>query len=243
MIGPAERLLAPGGIQNRKPQCNLNIFLIGCAATRPSGCCRLTPKENRVPLVNDLSPQTVTQWLLKWHGGDDSALNDLSELVYEDLHRLAQNYLRKERSEHTLQATALVHEAYLQLHDLQHLDWQNRSHFIGVVAQVMRHVLVDHARERAAQKRGGDAVKLPITRAERVVAESEVDLIELNDALDRLGAESPRKAKVLELHYFGGLSAKEISDVMSADGEPISQRTVENDLKIARAKLHAWMKG
>lgn len=189
----------------------------------------------------ELSPQTVTQWLLKWRGGDESALNDLSVLVYEDLHRLALNYLRKERSDHTLQATALVHEAYLQLQDLQHLDWKNRAHFIGVVAQVMRHVLVDHARGRAARKRGGDAVKLPITRAERVASEADIDLIELNDALDRLAAESPRKTKVVELHYFGGLSAKEIAAVLSADGESIAPRTVENDLKIARAKLHDWM--
>jgi RNA polymerase sigma factor (TIGR02999 family) len=191
--------------------------------------------------MTELSPQTVTQWLLKWHGGDESALNDLSELVYEDLHRLAQNYLRKERPDHTLQATALVHEAYLQLHDLQHLDWKNRAHFIGVVAQVMRHVLVDHARERSAQKRGGDAVKLPITRADRVVAQSDVNLVELNEALERLAQESPRKAKVVELHYFGGLSAKETAEVMSADGISLSQRTVENDLKIARAKLHEML--
>src|ERR1041384_2130004 len=191
--------------------------------------------------MTELSPQTVTQWLLKWNGGAASALNDLSELVYEDLHRLAQNYLRKERPDHTLEATALVHEAYLQLHDLQHLDWKNRAHFIGVVAQVMRHVLVDHARERAAQKRGGDAKKLPITRAERVVAQSDVDLVELNEALEKLAAESPRKVKAVELHYFGGLSAKEIAEVLSANGESISQRTVENDFKIARAKLHEWM--
>jgi len=191
--------------------------------------------------MTQLSPQTVTHWLLKWHGGEESALNELSDLVYEDLHRLAQNYLRQERPDHTLQATALVHEAWLQLHELQHLDWKSRAHFIGVVAQVMRHVLVDHARERAAQKRGGDAVKLPITRAERVLIQSDIDLIELNEALDRLAAESPRKAKVVELHYFGGLSAKEIAEVLSADGEPIAQRTVENDLKIARAKLHEWM--
>src|SRR6185369_1880387 len=110
--------------------------------------------------MTELSSQTVTQWLLKWHAGDESALNQLSELVYQDLHRLARKYLRHERPDHTLQATALVHEAYLQLHDLQHLDWKSRAHFIGVVAQVMRHVLVDHARERAAQKRGGDAPKL-----------------------------------------------------------------------------------
>jgi RNA polymerase sigma factor (TIGR02999 family) len=191
--------------------------------------------------MTELSPQTVTQWLVKWHGGDESALNGLSELVYEDLHRLAQNYLRRERPDHTLQATALVHEAYLQLQDLQHLDWKNRSHFIGVVAQVMRHVLVDHARERGAQKRGGDAVKLPITRAERVVAQSDLDLVELNDALDRLALDSPRKARVVELHYFGGLTAKEIARVLSADETSISQRSVENDLKIARAKLHGML--
>ena len=193
--------------------------------------------------MTELSPQTVTQWLLKWHAGDESALNDLSELVYDDLHRLAQNYLRHERPDHTLQATALVHEAYLQLHQLQHLDWKSRAHFIGVVAQVMRHVLVDHARERAAQKRGGDAVKLPISRADRVISQANVDLVELNEVLNRLAAESPRKARVVELYYFGGLSAKEIAEVLSADETSVSQRTVENDLKIARAKLHGWMKG
>ena len=191
--------------------------------------------------MTELSPQTVTQWLLKWRGGDESALNDLSGLVYEDLHRLAQNYLRRERPDHTLQATALVHEAYLQLHELQHIDWKNRAQFIAVVAQVMRHVLVDHARERAAQKRGGGAMKLPMSRAERVVAESEIDLVELNDALERLAKESPRKAKVVELYYFGGLSAKEIAEVLNANETSISQRTVENDLKIARAKLHGWL--
>jgi len=192
--------------------------------------------------MTELSPQTVTQWLLKWHSGDESALKDLSGLVYEDLRRLAQGYLSQERSDHTLQATALVHEAYLQLDELQHIDWKNRAQFISVVAQVMRHVLVDHARERAAQKRGGGAKKLPISRAERVIAESEVNLVELNDALDRLAKESPRKAKVVELYYFGGLSAKEIAEVLSADETSISQRTVENDLKIARAKLHGWLR-
>ena len=96
--------------------------------------------------MTELSPQTVTQWLLKWRGGDTSALNDLSALGYEDLHRLAQNYLRQERPDHTLQATGLVHEADLQLHELQHIDWKNRAQFIAVVAQVMRHVLVDYAR-------------------------------------------------------------------------------------------------
>lgn len=191
----------------------------------------------------ELSPQTVTQWLLKWHGGDQSALNDLSAMVYEDLHRLAQNYLRQERPDHTLQATALVHEAYLQLNELQHIDWKNRSQFIAVVAQVMRHVLIDHARARAAQKRGSGALKLPLSRADRVIAESEVDLVALHEALERLAGEMPRKAKVVELYYFGGLNAKEIADVLSGEGAAISQRSVENDLKIARAKLHGWLHG
>jgi RNA polymerase sigma factor (TIGR02999 family) len=192
--------------------------------------------------MTELSPQTVTQWLLKWHGGDESALNELSELVYEDLHRLAQNYLRQERLDHTLQATALVHEAYLQLQDLQHLDWKNRSHLIGVIAQVMRHVLVDHARARAAQKRGGDAVKMPISRAEGMAAPAETDLVDLDEALEMLAQESPRKAKVVELHYFGGLTAKEIAEVLSATDEAIAQRTVENDLKIGRSRLHEMLK-
>lgn len=188
-------------------------------------------------------PQTVTQWLVKWRAGDPAALNEVTELVYEDLRRLAQNLLRNERPEHTLQATALVHEAYLQLHDLQHIDWKNKAQFICIVAQVMRHVLVDHARERAAQKRGGGAVKLPISRAERVIAKSEIDLVELNEALERLANESPRKARVIELYYFGGLSAKEIAEVLSAGETSVSQRTVESDLQIARAKLHRWLTG
>jgi RNA polymerase sigma factor (TIGR02999 family) len=196
----------------------------------------------QIPQMTELSPQTVTQWLLKWHGGDESALNELTELVYEDLHRLAQNYLRQERPDHTLQATALVHEAYVQLQDLQHLDWKNRAHLIGVIAQVMRHVLVDHARARARQKRGGDAVKMPISRAERMAAPAETDLVDLDEALEMLAQESPRKAKVVELHYFGGLTAKEIAEVLSATDEAIAQRTVENDLKIGRSRLHEMLK-
>jgi RNA polymerase sigma factor (TIGR02999 family) len=192
--------------------------------------------------MNTSPSQSVTQWLHKWRAGDESALDELSGMVYDDLHRLARSYLNRERPGHTLQATALVHEAYLQLHDLRHIDWKNRGQFIAVVARVMRHVLVDHARRHVAEKRGGGAVKLPLSRAERVVAESDVDLIELNDALERLAAESPRKAQVVELHYFGGLSAREIAEVLSAE-KSVSQRTVENDLKIARAKLRGYLGG
>lgn len=164
-------------------------------------------------------------------------------MVYEDLHRLARNYLRGERPDHTLQATALVHEAYLQIHGLRHIDWKNRSQFIAVVAQVMRHVLVDHARERAAKKRGGGAARLPLSRAGRAAAGSGLDLVELNEALEKLASESPRKARVVELFYFGGLSAKEVAEVLGAGDTSVSQRTVENDLKIARARLHQLLTG
>lgn len=191
--------------------------------------------------MTTLPPQSVTQWLLKWQAGDESALQELTGLVYSDLHRLAQSYLRRERPDHTLQATALVHEAYLQLNGLQHIEWQNRAQFIGVLAQVMRHILVDHARQHAAQKRGGAAIKLPLSRAERVATKGDVDLLALDEALARLAQDAPRKAQVVELFYFGGLSAAEIAEVLSANGTRVSQRTVENDLKIARAKLHSLL--
>ncbi len=192
--------------------------------------------------MSDLPSQNVTQWLLKWQAGDSNALEELTGLVYEDLRRLARNYLRRERPDHTLQATALVHEAYLQLHDLQHIEWKNRAQFIGVVANVMRHVLVDHARGHAAQKRGGASnVKLPLSRAERVVTDSGVNLIELNDALEKLAAQSAkskRKAKIVELFYFGGLSVAEIAEVISAEGDAVKPATIEKDLKSARAWLY-----
>jgi len=194
--------------------------------------------------MSDLPSQNVTQWLLKWQAGDSHALEELTELVYEDLRRLAHSYLRRERSDHTLQATALVHEAYLQLHGLQHIEWKNRAQFIGVVANVMRHVLVDHARGHAAQKRGGDgddaAIKLPLSRAERVGTNSGVNLIELNDALEKLASQSEksrRKAKAVELFYFGGLSVAEIAEVISAEGDEVKPATIEKDLKTARAWL------
>jgi len=195
--------------------------------------------------MDSLPSESVTRWLQKWQAGDESALEELTTLLYEDLQRLARSYLRRERSDHTLQATALVHEAYLQLHGLQHIEWQSRAQFIGVIAGVMRHVLVDHARKHAAQKRGGDgddaAIKLPLSRAERVVTGSGVNLIELNDALEKLAAQSEksrRKAKAVELFYFGGLSVAEIAEVISAEGDEVKPATIEKDLKNARAWLY-----
>ncbi len=188
-----------------------------------------------------LTSETVTRWLVKWSEGDSAALEEVTAHVYRDLRRLAGSYLRNERQESTLQPTALVHEAWLRIRNLQHVDWKNRSQFIGVVAQVMRHVLVDDARERLARKRGGDVVKVPLGFEEPVGTTGQPDLLELNDALDKLGAESPRKARVVELFYFGGLTAGEIVEVLSAEESRISQRSVENDLRVARARLRQLM--
>jgi RNA polymerase sigma factor (TIGR02999 family) len=195
--------------------------------------------------MSTLTSQSVTAWLLKWREGDESALNDLTGLIYQDLHRLARNYLRAERPDHTLQATALVHEAYLELRELQQVEWKNRSQLMGVIAQVMRHILVDHARHRAAQKRGGGAFKLPLSRADRVAVDSEIDLVELNDALDKLAgtsARSQRMVKAVELFYFGGLSVAEITEVLSNEGVPIKPATIEKDLQNARAWLYRALK-
>ena len=185
--------------------------------------------------MTELSPQTVTQWLLKWRGGDESALNDLSGLVYEDLHRLAHNYLRQERPDHTLQATGLVHEAYLQLHELQHIDWKNRAQFIAVVAQVMRHVLVDHARAVGSAKRGGGGRVQWDTNFE--VAEDsgsrQLKVLEVHSALEALERKHGSLAQVVEMHYFGGMTAEEAALVAGR-----SVHVVRHELRLA----HAWMR-
>jgi RNA polymerase sigma factor (TIGR02999 family) len=146
-------------------------------------------------------------------------------------------YLRNQRPDHTLQATALVHEAYVRLLDIEEIEWQSRAHFICLMAQLMRRVLVDHARKHAAQKRGGNADRVPLSRAERLTPQSDFDLVELNDVLERFAERFPRQAKAIELHFFGGLQVEEIPKVLTSDGDSISTRTVERDLKFARAWL------
>jgi RNA polymerase sigma-70 factor, ECF subfamily len=184
-----------------------------------------------------LAPESVTGLLIQWSHGDETALEKLTPLVYDELHRLAANYLRNQRPEHTLQATALVHEAYLLLLDMRQIEWDSRAHFIALAAQMMRCVLVDHARKRAAEKRGGGAVKVSLSRAQRAATEREVNLIALDEALERFGKRFPRQAKVIELHFFGGLNMDEIPALLSADGTDVSQRTVERDLRFAKAWL------
>lgn len=179
------------------------------------------------------SPEGITQLLIDWGKGDQAALERLMPLVYSELRRLAGNYLRRERAEHTLQPTALVNEAYLKLVDQRNARWQNRAHFFGIAAQLMRRILVDHARQRQAEKRGGvDQQRLSITSAEALVKQPEIDLLALNEALDELAQMDPQQSRIVELKFFGGLSIEETAEVLG-----ISHATVERDWKLARAWL------
>ncbi|HYW73943.1 MAG TPA: sigma-70 family RNA polymerase sigma factor [Pyrinomonadaceae bacterium] len=181
----------------------------------------------------------ITEWLEKWSRGDASALEKLTPYVYDELRRLADAYLRNEREDHTLQATALVHEAYLRLHNVRDIEWKSRGQFVGLAAQTMRRILVDHARKHSAAKRGAGEFKLPLDRAENVGPNADTDLVALDEALDKLATEFPRPAQVVELLFFGGLTTSEAAEVMQARGVEISQRTVERDWRFARARLFA----
>ena len=179
------------------------------------------------------SPEAITQLLIDWGKGDRAALDRLMPLVYAELRRLATNYLRRERTGHTLQPTALVNEAYLKLVGQKTAKWQNRAHFFAIAAQLMRRILVDHARRHQAEKRGGsDQQRLSITSVEELVAQPAVDLLALNEALDELSKMDPQQGRIVELKFFGGLSIDETAEVMS-----ISHATVEREWKSARAWL------
>ena len=179
------------------------------------------------------SNEGITRLLIDWGKGDQAALEKLMPLVYSELRRLASNYLRRERGEHTLQPTALVNEAYLKLVDQRNPKWQNRAHFFGISAQLMRRILVDHARQHQAAKRGGSGQqRISLTGAERLAKQSEVDLLALNEALDELAQMDPQQSRIVELKFFGGLSIEEIAEVMK-----IGHATVERDWKMARAWL------
>ena len=176
----------------------------------------------------------VTQLLAAWAKGNQQALDDLTPLVYRELRQLAASYLRKERQSHTLQPTALVHEAYMRLVDQTNPTWQNRSHFFGVAARLMRQILVDHARRKRASKRAG--LKVPLDEAVSFQPERGRDLIALDTGLNALERIDPRKCKAVELRYFGGLSMEEIAQTL--DVSPI---TVRRDLRMAEAWLHQEM--
>ena len=175
----------------------------------------------------------ITQLLVDWGKGDQAALEQLMPLVYSELRRLASNYLRRERAGHTLQPTALVNEAYLKLVDQRNAKWQNRAHFFGIAAQLMRRILVDHARQHQAVKRGGSGQqRMSITSVEKLAKEPDVDLLALNEALDELTRMDPQQSQIVELKFFGGLSIEEIAEVLG-----IGHATVERDWKMARAWL------
>lgn len=179
------------------------------------------------------SPHDVTQLLQEWRGGDRAALEKLTPLVYDELRRLAANYLRGERPNHTLQGTALVHEAYMKLVGYTNLEWQNRAHFYGVAARVMRQILIDHARKHQTGKRGGGQKHLPLEEAVVFSAERADDLVALDDALEALAAFDPDKGRIIELRYFGGLSIEEICEVTAT-----SESSVRRHMRMAEAWLH-----
>ncbi|HYT66733.1 MAG TPA: sigma-70 family RNA polymerase sigma factor [Vicinamibacterales bacterium] len=179
------------------------------------------------------TPGDVTRLLQAWRHGDTAALEQLTPIVYDELRRLAARYMRRERPGHTLQTSALINEAYLRLVDARGVQWQNRAHFFGVSAQVMRHILVDFARARQNLKRGGGAQPVSLDAVMVSVPERGTDLLALDEALERLAALSPRQSRVVELRYFGGLTEEEVAEVLS-----ISPRTVRNDWGLARAWLY-----
>lgn len=177
-------------------------------------------------------PAEITQLLLDWRGGSERAFEELLPLVYGELRRIARNYMRRQNPGHTLQTTALVNEAYMRLVDSNRVNWQDRNHFFAVSAQLMRRILVDFARKKNSQKRGGD--HLIVTLDERVenLAETGTDLVALDDALSRLAEFSPRQSRVIELRFFAGLNEEQIAEVLD-----VSARTVRRDWQIARAWL------
>ncbi len=178
--------------------------------------------------------QHITQLLNQWSDGDAEVLDDLLPLVYKELRRQAAGYLRRERSDHTLQPTALINEAYLKLIDQRDVKWQNRAHFFAIAAQAMRRILVDYARDRHREKRGGAAENLPIDEALTIVSqEKSVDLVALDEALNNLAQFDERQAKVVELRYFSGLSIDEAAEVLN-----VSNVTIRRDWNMAKAWLH-----
>src|SRR5215204_5132597 len=187
--------------------------------------------------MNALMTENLTGLLLEWGEGDKAALNRLMPLVYDELRRIAHRYVQRERDGHTLQTSALVNEAYLRLAGQQKVDLQNRAHFFAVTAQVMRHILIDHARRRRYAKHGGEVQRIPIEDASEMSMQRAAELIALEEALDELVKLDRRKSRVVELRYFGGLSLKETAEALE-----ISLMTVRRDWRVAKAWLYRRIK-
>ena len=194
----------------------------GSADVRRNGATNMEP-----------APGEVTQLLLGLKAGDREAESKLLDVVYAELHRMAGRFMRRERQDHTLQATALIHEAYVHLIDQRGKDWQNRAQFFGVAAQVMRRVLVDHARTRRTEKRGGGLHKVSLDEALLLTLEQSDEVLALDEALLRLSQFDPRQSRVVELRFFGGLTEEETAEVLG-----IASRTVKRDWSMAKAWLY-----
>lgn len=179
------------------------------------------------------APQNVTQLLISWGSGDKEALDKLLPVVYDELRKQAARYLRRERVGHTLQTTALIHEAYLRLVDQKNVHWQNRAQFFGLAAQLMRRILVDHARTKKRAKRGGSDIRVSLTGAKVLAKSKDLDVVALDEALDRLAQIDEQQSKIVELRFFSGLTVEETAEVLS-----ISPATVKRDWSMAKAWLH-----
>jgi RNA polymerase sigma factor (TIGR02999 family) len=183
-------------------------------------------------------PGDVTQRLVDYGNGKRDALDEMLPMVYAELRRIAASHLRRERHDHTLQPTALVHEAYMRLVDQKKVDWRNRAQFLGLAAEMMRRILINHALEKQAAKRGGGAFKVTLSEVAQVFAPIDVDMLALNRAMERLAEIDPRKSRLVELKFFGGLTIEEIAEVME-----ISTATVEREWAFARAWLYRAIEG
>ncbi len=177
--------------------------------------------------------QTVTDLLKRWDSGDEAALAELTPLIYEELRRLAHHHMGGQRPDHTLQTTALVNEAYLRLADQARVNWQNRAHFFAVAARAMRQILVDYARSQRARKRGGGALKVELDEAALVSPVEAKEIVDLHEALEKLAQLNARKARVVELKYFGGLNYDEVAEVLQT-----SRATVRRDWEFAKLWLY-----
>lgn len=192
-----------------------------------------TATTSKEQLKSTMADPDITALLRDWVDGDEQSLNDLTPLVYDQLHSIAARIFRSERSDHTLQTTALVHEAYARLIDVD-VEWKDRSHFFALAARMMRRILVDHANARAAAKRGGDARRLPLEDVIVVSPELGEELLSLHEALEQLAERDKRKAEILELHYFGGLTYEEMGEVLK-----LSNSTLDREIRFAKAWLRA----
>ena len=203
-------------------------------------------RSGRIPCPSDYyhtmssnsdQPGQVTQLLERWCRGDQSALDELTSLVYNELRHVADAYLRRERPDHTLQATALINEAYLRLIGQKQADWQGRKHFYGIAARLMRQVLVEHARKHKAEKRGGGRVNVTLEHFEEVAGAPDVDILAVHQALERLASFDEQQARIVELRFFGGLSIEEAAETLG-----VGHATIEREWAMARAWLRNELK-